>query len=213
MSSIDMSRIRNEYARSGLAESDAGDDPIALFDVWMAEAVAAGLHEPTAMALATASPDGKPSVRIVLLKGIDGDGVRFYTNYESRKGEELESNPYAALTMLWHQIERQVRIEGTVARTSPGDSDAYFASRPHGSQLGAVASPQSRAIADRGVLDEHYADAAAAYPDGVSRPAYWGGYLVRPESVEFWQGRESRMHDRIKFTRAPSGWHRERLAP
>ncbi|UPK74432.1 pyridoxamine 5'-phosphate oxidase [Nocardioidaceae bacterium SCSIO 66511] len=211
--SIDVSRIRNEYVRSGLSEDDAGDDPIALFDSWMSDAVDAGLHEPTAMALATATPDGRPSVRIVLLKGFDDDGPRFFTNYESRKGDELESNPRAACTMLWHQIERQVRIEGVVARTTPDASDAYFASRPRGSRLGAVASPQSRVVEGRAELDERYAAADAASPDEVERPAYWGGYVVRPETIEFWQGRQSRMHDRIRFRRSPSGWHRERLAP
>ena len=213
MSSLDLSRIRKEYVRSGLSEDDAGDDPIALFDAWMADAVASGMHEPTAMALATATPDGRPSVRIVLLKGFDAEGVRFFTNYESRKGDDLESNPRAACTMLWHQVERQVRVEGVVARTTTEASDAYFSARPRGSRLGAVASPQSRVVSGRAELEQRYAAAAEASPDEIERPAYWGGYIVRPESIEFWQGRESRMHDRIRFRRSPSGWHRERLAP
>ena len=210
---IDLSGLRREYAAAGLDEEAAGDDPIALFDEWMSDAVASGMHEPNAMALATATPDGHPSVRIVLLKGFDAGGARFYTNYESRKADELEANPRAACTMLWNSIQRQVRIEGTVTRATPADSDAYFTSRPRGSQLGAIASPQSRAVRDRDELDRRYADVAAASADEVARPAYWGGYVLRPDMIEFWQGRESRLHDRIRFRRAPSGWRRDRLAP
>lgn len=210
---IDLTGLRREYAAAGLDEAAAGDDPIALFERWLGEAIDSGMYEPNAMALATATPDGSPSVRIVLLKGFDADGARFYTNYESRKGDEIEANPRAACTMLWHVIQRQVRIEGSIARTRPADSDAYFASRPRGSRLGAVASPQSRAVRDRDELDRRYADAEAANPDEVVRPAYWGGYVLRPDMMEFWHGRESRMHDRIRFRRAPSGWRRDRLAP
>lgn len=210
---IDLPGIRREYAAVGLDEATAGDDPIALFDRWMGDAIASGMHEPNAMALATATPDGQPSVRIVLLKGFGDDGARFYTNYESRKAGELAANPRAAVTMLWNVIQRQVRIEGTIARATAADSDAYFSSRPLGSRLGAVASPQSRSVRDRAELDHRYADVATAHPDDVARPAYWGGYVLRPETMEFWQGRESRLHDRIRFRRSPSGWRRDRLAP
>lgn len=210
---MDPAALRHEYVQAGLDETAAGDDPLALFSAWMSAAVASGIHEPNAMALATATPDGRPSVRIVLLKGFDAAGFRFFTNYDSRKGDELEQNPRAACTMLWHTLQRQVRVEGAVSRLSEAESDAYFASRPYGSRLGAVASPQSRVVRDRNELNERYAAASAAYPDEVARPAYWGGYAIRPESVEFWQGRDSRMHDRIRFVRAPDGWRRERLAP
>ena len=210
---IDLTGLRREYAAAGLDEAAAGDDPIALFEQWMGDAIASGMYEPNAMALATATSDGQPSVRIVLLKGFDAEGARFYTNYESRKADELEANPRAACTLLWHVIQRQVRIEGSIARASAADSDAYFSSRPRGSRLGAIASPQSRTIGDRAELDARYADAEAANPDDIARPAYWGGYVLRPEMMEFWQGRESRMHDRIRFRRSPSGWRRDRLAP
>lgn len=213
MENTDLSALRREYAERGLDGATAGDDPIALFERWMADAVASGMHEPNAMALATATPDGTPSVRIVLLKGFGAGGVRFYTNYESRKADELEANPRAAITMLWNGIARQVRIEGVVARTTAGDSDAYFSSRPTGSRLGAIASPQSRTVQDRAELDRRYRDVAEANPDEIVRPAYWGGYVLRPEMMEFWQGRESRLHDRIRFSRSPSGWRRDRLAP
>lgn len=209
----DPAALRREYAEAGLDEAAAGDDPLALFSTWMAAAVASGIHEPNAMALATSTTDGNPSVRIVLLKGFDASGFRFFTNYDSRKGDELERNPRAACTMLWHTLQRQVRVEGPVSRLSDGESDAYFAGRPHGSRLGAVASPQSRVVRSRGELDERYAQAAAEYPGDVARPAYWGGYVIRPETIEFWQGRASRMHDRIRFRRDPDGWTRDRLAP
>ena len=210
---MDLTGLRREYAAVGLDETHAGDDPIALFDEWMSDAVASGMPEPNAMALATATTDGRPSVRIVLLKGFDADGARFYTNYESRKADELETNPYAACTLLWHALQRQVRIEGPVVRASPADSDAYFSSRPRGSQVGAIASPQSRPVRDRAELDRRYADAARENNDELVRPAHWGGYVVRPEVLEFWHGRESRLHDRIRFCSSSSGWRRDRLAP
>ncbi|WP_344767628.1 pyridoxamine 5'-phosphate oxidase [Aeromicrobium panaciterrae] len=214
MESPDLARMRETYARDGLDESQAGDDPLHLFGRWLDDAVSSQIHEPNAMALATATPDGRPSVRIVLLKGIDDSGMTFYTNYESRKGHELEANPRAAAAMLWHPLQRQVRVEGPVTRIADEDSDAYFHSRPHGSQLGALASPQSTVIADRSALVAYYADAARAYGDGeVPRPAYWGGYRIELESIEFWQGRESRLHDRLRYVRAGSAWTRERLAP
>lgn len=214
MESPDLARMREAYARDGLDESAAGDDPLTLFGQWLEDAVVAQIHEPNAMALATSTADGQPSVRIVLLKGIDDSGMTFFTNYESRKGTELEANPRAAAVLLWHPLQRQVRAEGSVARIEPADSDAYFHSRPHGSQLGAVASPQSSVVADRSVLDELQASAAEQYGDGeIPRPDHWGGYRIELESIEFWQGRVDRMHDRLLYRRAGTGWTRVRLAP
>ena len=174
----------------------------------------AQLHEPNAMALATATPDGRPSVRIVLLKGLDDTGLTFFTNYESRKGQELAANPRAAAVLLWHPLQRQVRVEGPVTTIDDADSDAYFASRPRGSQIGAVASPQSRRIAGRDVLEDRVAEVEQFF-DGtdVVRPPVWGGYRLGLESIEFWQGRENRLHDRLRFVRREDGWVRERLAP
>jgi pyridoxamine 5'-phosphate oxidase len=215
MDSPDLARMRSEYARDGLDEAAAGADPLALFRRWLAEAVAAGVPEPNAMALATATPDGRPSVRIVLLKGLDDEGLVFFTGYESRKGLEIAANPRAAATMLWHPLQRQVRVEGPVTRVDETVSDAYFASRPRGAQIGAVASPQSRPIPDRQALEDRVAEVEHVFGgrDVVRSPA-WGGYRVAVESVEFWQGRENRLHDRLLFTRtADRAWARERLAP
>jgi len=215
METPDLARMRSEYARDGLDETAAGDDPVALFTRWLDDAVAAGVHEPNAMALATATPDGRPSSRIVLLKGFDAAGLVFFTGYDSRKGRELADNPFAAATMLWHPLQRQVRVEGRVTQVSAAESDAYFASRPRGSQIGAVASPQSQPIDDRDVLDERVAEVDAQF-DGrdVERPPTWGGYRIAIDSIEFWQGRVGRLHDRLRYTR-PLGdvWARERLAP
>lgn len=206
--------MRRDYARAGLDEDAAGADPVTLFARWLDEAVAAGVHEPNAMALATATPDGRPSSRIVLLKGFDARGLVFFTGYESRKGRELTANPWAAATMLWHSLERQVRVEGAVTRLSDPESDAYFASRPRGSQVGAVASPQSRVIAGREVLEQRALEVERFFADSdVERPPVWGGYRVALERVEFWQGRASRLHDRIRFVRVGDDWRRERLAP
>jgi pyridoxamine 5'-phosphate oxidase len=214
MESPDLARMRLEYARDGLDEQAAGDDPLALFDRWLDDAVEAGVHEPNAMALATATPQGRPSSRIVLLKGLDDRGLVFFTGYESRKGRELAANPWAAATMLWHPLQRQVRIEGSVTRVPSDESDAYFASRPRGSQIGAVASPQSQPIPDRRTLEQRVADVEqAATGHDIVRPPQWGGYRITVESIEFWQGRVSRLHDRLLFTRGPGGWDRERLAP
>ena len=166
------------------------------------------------MALATATPDGRPSVRIVLLKGIDARGLVFFTGYESRKGRELGANPRAAATMLWHPLQRQVRIEGSVTRLDAAESDAYFASRPRGAQIGAVASPQSRPIPDRQALEERVAEVEHVFADReILRPPVWGGFRLALESIEFWQGRASRLHDRLLFTATSDGWTRERLAP
>ena len=214
MESPDLARMREAYAREGLDEPAAGNDPLTLFGRWLDDAVVAKLLEPNAMALATATPDGRPSVRVVLLKGMDESGMVFFTNYESRKGHELQANPRAAAAMLWHPLQRQVRIEGPVSPITPSESDAYFHSRPHGSQLGALASPQSTVIADRAALEARYDAAAEAHGTGdVPRPDHWGGYRLGLESIEFWQGREDRLHDRLRFVRDGSKWARERLAP
>ncbi|MDQ3792572.1 MAG: pyridoxamine 5'-phosphate oxidase [Actinomycetota bacterium] len=207
-------RLRKEYTRAGLAESDANPDPIAQFRRWFDDALAAGLREPNAMTLATATPDGRPSARVVLLKGFDERGFVFYTNYEGRKGEELEENPYCALVFYWAELERQVRVEGRVSRVPKRESDEYFGSRPRGSRLGAWASEQSRPVGGREVLEERLRVLEAEYEAReVPRPPFWGGYRVEPEVIEFWQGRENRLHDRLVYRRSGGGWGRERLQP
>jgi pyridoxamine 5'-phosphate oxidase len=214
MESPDLAALRAEYAREGLDEDAAGSDPVALFGRWLDDAVAAGIHEPNAMALATADASGHPSVRIVLLKGFDPAGAVFYTNYDSRKGRELVDNPWASAVLLWHQIQRQVRIEGRVERVDPAQSDSYFRSRPRGAQIGAVASRQSRSIEDRDALEVQIADAEQSF-DGrdVERPEQWGGYRIALDVLEFWQGRADRVHDRLRYSRAGDDWSRERLQP
>jgi pyridoxamine 5'-phosphate oxidase len=190
----------------------SGDSPLMLVADWYGEAVAAGLPEPSATALATATPDGGPSVRFVLLKGIDDDGVRFYTNYESRKGRELAENPRGALALFWHQLHRQVRLEGTVSVLDEAESDAYFATRERGSQIGAWASLQSTSIPDRAWLEARVDEAEARFAGtDVTRPPYWGGYRLVPDVVELWQGRPDRLHERRQFTRGPDGGWREAL--
>jgi pyridoxamine 5'-phosphate oxidase len=207
-------RLRKEYTRAGLAESDANPDPIEQFRRWFDDALAAGLREPNAMTLATATPDGRPSARVVLLKGFDERGFVFYTNYEGRKGEELEENPYCALVFYWAELERQVRVEGRVSRVPKRESDEYFGSRPRGSRLGAWASEQSRPVGGREVLEERLRVLEAEYEAReVPRPPFWGGYRVEPEVIEFWQGRENRLHDRLVYRRSGGGWGRERLQP
>jgi pyridoxamine 5'-phosphate oxidase len=207
--------LRKDYTRQGLSEADADLDPIRQFHVWFEQALAANVVEPNAMTLATATPDGRPSARIVLLKGADESGFVFYTNYRSRKGVELAANPRAALILFWPDLERQIRIEGHVETVSAEESDAYFCSRPAGSRLGAVVSEQSTVIPGREVLEQRLAQLQAEYPTGdVPRPSHWGGYRVVPEVIEFWQGRPSRLHDRLRYTKQPDGtWKRERLAP
>jgi len=207
--------LRHEYSAGGLSEADAGDDPFALFRRWFDEALAAGLHEPNAFTLATCTPDGVPSARLVLLKALDARGFTFFTNYDSRKGRELAANPRVALVFPWHPLERQARVEGTVEIVTPAESDAYFVTRPLGSRLGAWASAQSDVIPGREFLEKQHAALMAKYPDGnVPRPPNWGGYRVLPMLFEFWQGRPSRLHDRIVFTRRADGsWARSRLSP
>jgi pyridoxamine 5'-phosphate oxidase len=210
-------RLRKEYRMAGLDRAALDPDPVAQFGRWFSEAVAAGLPEPNAMTLATASADGRPSARIVLLKGFDASGFVFYTSYSSRKGGELAANPLAALVFHWAPLERQVRVEGRVERTSREESEAYFRSRPLGSRLGAVASAQSRPIPGREVLEERVAELEARYGEEVPLPDWWGGYRVRPEALEFWQGRPDRLHDRFRYTRPGPGpgaaWTIERLSP
>lgn len=200
--------------RTDLDEANAPDDPLALFERWFEEARAADLVDATAMILATADAEGRPSARTVLLKGFGADGFRFYTNYDSRKAHDLDVNPYAALAIWWDRLERQVRIEGPAKRLPPETSDEYFATRPRGSQLGAHASPQSRPIGGRAALEDALERLSERYGDGsVPRPPNWGGYAVVPDVVEFWQGRENRLHDRLRYSRAGDGWTRERLGP
>ncbi len=211
---MDPSAMRVSYQRDSLDEARAADRPLAQFTAWFGEAVAAGVTEPNAMTLATVGPDGRPSTRIVLMKGFDAHGVVFYTNYRSRKARELEAHPFVALQFHWVELERVVRIEGRAERTTPAESDAYFASRPVGSRIGAWASPQSEVIANRGVLVSNADAASARYGENPPRPEHWGGYRVLPEVWEFWQGRTSRLHDRLRYRLAPNGdWVRERLAP
>lgn len=214
MTSDDLASRREDYARGGLAESDLADDPITMFERWYADAVEAGIHEPNAMAVATAAPDASPSLRFVLLKGVSADGFVFYTNLASRKGRELLANPRCALLFPWHPLERQVRVEGHATELSRAEVAAYFAARPRGSQLGAWASHQSAVVSGRAELDAAYAAVADRFADGdVPVPEEWGGFRVHPQAVEFWQGRTGRMHDRLVYRRTSDGWATERLAP
>ena len=210
---MDLRYLRKNYGRDTLDEADAGSAPLALFQRWFDEAVAGDVPEPTAMTLATVGPDLRPSTRVVLLKSADEHGLVFFTNYDSRKGRELAANPQAALQFHWVLQERVVRVEGRVERTSAEESDAYFATRPLDSRIGAWASPQSEVIANRGVLLANAAKASATYGLNPPRPPHWGGYRLVPDYWEFWQGRRSRLHDRVRFRLDADRWIRERLAP
>jgi len=206
--------IRREYARARLDEAHVSPDPVAEFDRWFSQAQEAKVLEPNAMALATATRDGTPSVRLVLLKGYDERGFVFFTDYRSRKAAELEGNPQAALAFYWGEVERQVRITGTVERTSAQESEAYFRTRPRGSRLGAWVSHQSRVIPSRAPLESGLREVKERFPtDDVPLPPHWGGYRLWPEEVEFWQGREDRLHDRIRYLCDGSRWKIERLSP
>jgi pyridoxamine 5'-phosphate oxidase len=211
-----LQQLRQSY-RSGrsLREADLGPDPVTQLRAWIDEAVAAGILEPNAMVLATASADGRPNARSVLLRGLDERGLHFFSNYRSAKGRELAENPRATVVFPWTAMGRQVVATGSVQQLSAEESAAYFASRPRGHQLGAAASPQSQVVPDRAALDRAMRDVAERYPEGtpVPRPAYWGGYVLAPEAVEFWEGREDRLHDRLRYRATGQGWVLERLAP
>ena len=205
--------IRQEYMRAGLAEADADLDAFVQFDRWFKDAVDAGLPLPNAMTLATVRENGSPDARIVLLKGVEGGGFVFYTNYESRKGRQLNARPEGTLVFLWHALERQVRVDGRVERVTAQESDAYFASRPLGSRHSAWAARQSARVESRAVLEAALAEAERQHGAHPPRPPGWGGYRLVPDEIEFWQGRENRLHDRLLYARAGSGWKIERLAP
>jgi len=206
--------LRKDYGQARLDESDVADDPIDQFTRWFEEALKAEVNEPNAMSLATVGEDGRPTSRIVLVKQFDARGFTWYTNYASQKGKQLESRPFAALLFFWSELERQVRIEGRVERTSAEESDKYFNSRPLKSRLSAIASEQSEPIANRAALEQHYEEVARQYGEAPPRPQHWGGFRLVPERIEFWQGRRSRFHDRIVYTRQEDGsWTRQRLQP
>lgn len=209
-----IAELRKEYTRYGLQKSDVAPEPIDQFRKWFEDVLNANLYEPNAMTLATATPDGKPSARVVLLKGYDERGFVFYTNYEGRKAKELEANPNCTLAFYWGELERQVRVEGRACQVPGEESDAYFSSRPRGSQLGAWASQQSRPVESRTRLEDRLRELGEEHEGReIPRPPFWGGYRVEPEGMEFWQGRESRLHDRLSYTRRNGGWEVQRLQP
>ncbi len=208
---VDVTHLRRSYAHVPLREEDTPKEPLALFAKWMDEAAAQ--PEPNAMTLATVDADGQPQARVVLLRGYDARGWVFYTNYESDKARELAAHPRASLLFFWPELTRQIRLCGSVARVSDAESDAYFASRPRGHQLGAWASRQSRTIASREALEAEMRSTEARFPDAVPRPPHWGGFRLSPSSIEFWQGQENRLHDRLRYVLREGAWQRERLSP
>lgn len=210
-----IAKIRADYTRDSLGEEQVGDDPVAFFRKWFQEAEAAGVSEVNAMTLATVDASSRPSARIVLLKGLEDDSFVFFTNYDSSKGEQMAAQPDVALLFFWKELERQVRVEGRVEKIPAADSETYFHSRPKGSQISALASPQSQVIAGREILEDKVKQLEQQYASGeVPRPEHWGGYRVIPTRIEFWQGRHNRLHDRIVFTGSRNnGWTRQRLAP
>lgn len=209
-----LAQLRREYTRAGLREQDLSPDPIAQFQRWFQDAESCGIVEPNAMVLATTDKSARPSTRIVLLKQVDVRGFVFFTNYTSRKGRELSDNPHAAITFPWHALERQVCAAGTVIKVSREESEAYFKLRPRGSRLGANVSHQSEMVAGREVLEQRLAELEKQYPgDDVPMPGEWGGYVLAPQEIEFWQGRPNRLHDRLRYRRADDAWVIERLSP
>ncbi len=214
MSELNLADLRREYTKNGLLETDVDADPFRQFSVWFEQATNAGIVEPNAMSHATVSPDGQPSIRIVLLKGVDDRGFIFFTNYESRKGKDMDQNPKTSLLFFWGELERQVRIEGDIEKISKDQSRAYFDSRPAGSRIGAWSSNQSEVVASRDFLERRYEENVAKYVgDDIPMPDYWGGYRLVPNMIEFWQGRGSRMHDRIRFRLVDGSWVIDRLSP
>ncbi len=212
--STSVADLRREYTRGGLTEADASIDPMDQFAQWFHQATRAGFVEPNVMTLSTATPEGRPSARTILLKGYDHRGFIFYSNYQSRKGRQLAENPYAALVFWWDLLERQVCIEGKVEKVSAEESDEYFHSRPEQSRLGTWVSEQSQVIPGRSLLETRFADVEKRFEgQQIPRPEYWGGYVLRPDMVEFWQGRPGRLHDRLRYRHGNGGWVRERLSP
>jgi pyridoxamine 5'-phosphate oxidase len=210
----DISAIRKDYKLKALQESDADPDPVIQFRHWWTEAVNSSIEEVNAMTLATADENGRPSARIVLLKGFDENGFTFFTNYNSRKAANISDKPYAALVFFWKELERQVRIEGTVSKVTAEQSDAYFRSRPHGSKIGAWASPQSSTISGREIIEQKVMELEKDFQGkDISCPPFWGGYALQPELMEFWQGRPNRLHDRLQYLKQESSWKISRLAP
>lgn len=215
MKNLSLADIRTDYRKSSLDEKQVAPDPFGQFEQWFNEVLHSKIEEPNAMTLATASANGHLSARIVLLKDFDNDGFYFYTNYESKKGNQIKENPHGALVFFWKELERQVRVEGVIRKTSDENSSIYFNSRPEGSRLGAWASPQSKVISDRSFLETELKSFELKYKTAaIPRPDFWGGYLLQPSLVEFWQGRSNRLHDRIQYRLLPGGkWAIERLAP
>jgi len=211
---MDLEALRREYLKDGLERENLADDPLDQFENWMAQFLELGLADPTAMTVATVAPDGQPSQRIVLLKHVDQSGFVFYTNYSSRKANEIDANPKISLHFPWHAVERQVKVCGVAEKVSPAESLRYFTSRPKGSQLAAAASPQSKVIASRSLLLNEFERLKQKFREGeIALPDFWGGYRVVPSEIEFWQGGQNRLHDRFRYTRSEDAWEIDRLAP